>query len=96
MTGAADLLSAGANVICDTTIEGNLQIQSSASASPWQMGGCGPVTVSGNLQFQSNTGTGNTIVQTTVQGNLLCQGNHDVSGSGNTITGNRQGQCAGL
>ena len=96
VTGAADPLSSGANVICDSTIDGNLQIQSSGSSSPWQIGGCGPVTVSGNLQFHSNAGTGNTIVQTTVRGNLQCQGNHDVSGSGNTVTGNRQGQCAGL
>ena len=96
VTGATDPLSSGANVICDSTIDGNLQILSSAAGSPWQIGGCGPVTVSGNLQFQSNAGTGNTIVQTTVRGNLQCQGNHDVSGSGNTVTGNRQGQCAGL
>ena len=96
VTGAADPLSSGANVICDSTIDGNLQIQSSGASSPWQIGGCGPATVSGNLQFHSNAGTGNTIVQTTVQGNLQCQGNHDVSGSGNTVTGNRQGQCAGL
>ena len=96
VTGASDPLSSGANVICDSTIDGNLQIQSSGSSSPWQIGGCGPVTVSGNLQFQSNAGTGNTIVQTTVRGNLQCQGNHDVSGSGNTVNGNRQGQCARL
>ena len=96
VTGATDPLSSGANVICDSTIDGNLQILSSGSSSPWQIGGCGPVTVSGNLQFQSNAGTGNTIVQTTVRGNLQCQGNHDVSGSGNTVNGNRQGQCARL
>jgi hypothetical protein len=54
------------------------------------------VTVSGNLQFHSNAGAGNTIVQTTVHGNLQCQGNHDVNGGGNTVTGNRQGQCVRL
>jgi hypothetical protein len=96
MNGAANPLSSGANVICDSTIDGNLQIQSSGADSPWQIGACGPVTVSGNLQFHSNAATGNTIVQTTVQGNLQCQRNHDVSGSGNTVTGNRQGQCARL
>jgi hypothetical protein len=96
VTGASDPLGSGVNVICDSTIDGNLQIQSSGSSSPWQIGGCGPVTVSGNLQFQSNAGTGNTIVQTTVRGNLQCQGNHDVSGSGNTVNGNRQGQCSRL
>jgi len=96
MTGATDPLSPGANVICDSTIDANLQIQSSGSSSPWQIGSCGPVTVNGNLQFHSNAGTGNTIVQSTVRGNLQCQGNHDVSGSGNTVTGNRQRQCARL
>ncbi len=96
MTGASDPLSPGANVICTSTIDGNLQIQSSGSSSPWQIGGCGPVAVSGNLQFQSNAGTGNTIVQTTVRGNLQCQGNNDVTGAGNTVNGNRQGQCARL
>jgi hypothetical protein len=95
-TGAADPLAPGANVICDSAIGGNLQIQSSGSSSPWQIGGCGPVTVAGNLEFHVNAGTGNTIVRTTVQGNLQCQGNHDVGGGGNTVVGNRQGQCAGL
>jgi hypothetical protein len=96
VTGAADPLGSGTNAICDTAIDGNLQILSSGPSSPWLIGGCGPVTVSGNLQFQSNAGTGNTIVQTTVRGNLECRRNHDVSGSGNTVAGNRQGQCAGL
>ena len=49
-----------------------------------------------NLQFQNNAGTGNTIWRTTVKGNLQCQGNHDVTGGGNTVSGNRQGQCAAL
>jgi hypothetical protein len=31
-----------------------------------------------------------------VHGNLQCQGNHDVNGGGNTVTGNRQGQCVRL
>ena len=93
---ARDLLSFGANTVCASTIKGNAQIQSSAAASPWHIGGCGPVTVSGNVLFQSNAGTGNTITQTKVQGNLQCQNNHDVSGSGNAVSGNRLGQCAGL
>ena len=53
-------------------------------------------SVGGNVQLTGNAGTGNTISHTTVVGNLQCTGNHDVSGSGNTVTGNRQGQCAGL
>ena len=88
-------MSSGANVICNSTIGGNLQVQNSASSAPWRLGGCGPNSVGGNLQFQNNAGTGNTIWRTTVKGNLQCQGNHDVTGSGNTVNGNRQGQCAG-
>ena len=64
------------------------------AGSPWHIGGCGPVTVGGNFQFQSNGGTGNSISMTTVQGNLQCQSNHDVSGTGNTVAGIRQ--CPGV
>ncbi len=94
--GAADPMSSGANVICNTTVGGNVQVQNSAPGAPWHLGGCGPNTIGGNLQFQNNGGTGNTISLSTVKGNLQCQGNHDVTGSGNTVGGNRQGQCAGL
>ena len=89
-------MSSGANVICNTTINGNLQITGSNSSSPWHIGSCGTTTVGGNVQLTGNAGTGNTISQTTVGGNLQCSGNHDVTGSGNTVTGNRQGQCASL
>jgi hypothetical protein len=94
--GAGDPMSSGANVICNTTVGGDLQVQNSASNAPWRLGGCGPNTVGGNLHFQNNGGTGNTISLSTVKGNLHCQGNHDVAGSGNVVTGKRQGQCAGL
>ena len=93
-TGAGDLMSSGANVICNSKVNGNLQIQSSGAGSPWHIGGCGSVTVGGNFQFQSNAGTGNSISMTTVNGNLQCQSNHDVSGTGNTVAGIRQ--CPGV
>jgi beta-glucosidase len=96
VSGAADLMSSGANVICNSTIGGNLQVQNSASGAPWRVGACGPTSVGGNFQFQNNAGSGNTITMTSVKGNLECQGNHDVTGSGNTVTGKRLGQCAGL
>ena len=89
-------MSSGANVICNSSIGGNLQVQNSGSGAPWTVGACGPTSVGGNFQFQNNAGTGNTIRLTTVKGNLQCQGNHDVTGSGNTVSGNRNGQCAGL
>jgi hypothetical protein len=87
-------MSSGANVICNTTINGNVQITGSTSGSPWHIGDCGPTRVGGNLQLTGNGGTGNTISHTTVVGNLQCTGNHDLSGSGNTVNGNRQ--CTGV
>jgi hypothetical protein len=93
-TAATDPLSSGANVVCNTKVTGNLQLQSSGPGSPWHIGGCGPVTVGGNLQFQSNAATGNTISLATVTGNLQCQGTQDVSGSGNTV--HKNNQCPGV
>jgi hypothetical protein len=94
-SAASDAMSSGANVICNTTIQGNLLVQGSASGSPWHVGACGTTTVDGNLVFSQNGGTGNTIANAVVKGNLQCQGNHDVSVSNTTVAGNRLGQCAG-
>jgi hypothetical protein len=47
------------------------------------------------MQFQQNGGTGNTISNTTVAGNLQCDHNADLSGTGNTIPNGKK-QCAGL
>jgi beta-glucosidase len=91
-----DPLSANANVICNTTVKGNLLLQGSDVSSPWRLGACGPVTVGGNLQFQGNAATGNVISGVTVGGNLQCQNNMDVTGGHNTVGGKRGGQCAGL
>ena len=71
--GAGDPMSSGANVICNTTVGGDLQIQNSSTNAPWRLGGCGPNTVGGNLHFQNNGGTGNTISLSTVKGNLHCR-----------------------
>jgi beta-glucosidase len=48
---AADPLSAGTNVICNTTIGGNLVIGRSARRAPWNIGQCGPNTVHGRVVF---------------------------------------------
>jgi hypothetical protein len=96
MTGAGDQMSSGANVICNTTINGSLQVTGSSSAAPVRIGDCGPTKVGGNVQLTGNAGTGNTISHAQVGGNLQCTGNHDVTGSGNTVSGIRQGQCSGL
>jgi hypothetical protein len=93
-SAASDAMSSGANVICNTTIDGNLLLQGSASGSPWHVGACGTTTVSGNVVFNRNGGSGNTIANAVVKGNLVCQGNHDVNVSNTTVGGNRQQQCA--
>jgi hypothetical protein len=93
-SAASDAMSSGANVICNTNIDGNLLIQGSASGSPWHLGTCGTTTVSGNVLFNRNGGNGNTIANGVVKGNLICQGNHDVNVSNTTVGGNRLQQCA--
>jgi hypothetical protein len=97
-SGAGDPMSSGANVICNTTVSGNLHIHGSDASSPWRIGSCGPVSVGGNLLFQQNAATGNTITGTTVQGNVQCVQNADVTGSGNTFGGpaKARGQCASI
>jgi len=55
--GADDPLSAGANVVCNTTIGGNLVIEGSAKSSPWNVGQCGGNTVKGSVTFRGNAGT---------------------------------------
>src|SRR5262249_51549418 len=59
-SGSGDPMSSGANVICNTTVKGNVQIHGSGVASPWRVGSCGPTSVGGNMQFQQNGATGNT------------------------------------
>jgi hypothetical protein len=93
-SGAADPLSAGTNVICDSTIAGNVQLHNSDSGAPWNIGGCGANTIGGNLQFHNNQANGNTIANNTIRGNLQCQQNGTLGGSGNTITG--KNQCPGV
>jgi Fibronectin type III-like domain len=47
--GAADPLSAGTNVICNTSIGGDLVIGRSGRGPPWNIGQCGSTTIHGNL-----------------------------------------------
>jgi beta-glucosidase len=51
VSGAADPLSAGTNIICNTTIGGDLVIGRSGRASMWNLGQCGPNTIHGNVIF---------------------------------------------
>ncbi len=48
---ADDPLSSGVNVICDTTIDGKLQISDSGGSASWNLGLCGPNTVRRGVSF---------------------------------------------
>jgi hypothetical protein len=93
---ASDPLSAGLDVICNDTITGNLTVSGSAAAAPWNIGLCSGNTVNGNLDFDDNAATSNSISGNTIGKNLSCSGNGGVSGGGNKVSGNATGQCAGL
>jgi beta-glucosidase len=94
---ADDPLSSGANVVCDTTVNGNLIIIGSARRAPWNLGQCGGNTVKGNLTFHGNAASGNVLAGNTVGGSLSCSGSAVTGGAnqvgGNKITGRTEGQC---
>lgn len=83
------------NQICGTTVLGNLQFHNNATAVAIGQGTatCPGNSISGGLQVQNNTAAA-TIIGNTVSGNLQCSGNTSISGSGNTVSGHKQGQCA--
>jgi beta-glucosidase len=94
---ADDPLSSGANVVCNTTVNGNLIIIDSSRRAPWSLGQCGGNTVKGNLTFRGNAASGNVLAGNTVGGSLSCSGSA-VTGSasqvrGNKVTGRTEGQC---
>jgi hypothetical protein len=47
--GASDPLSSGVNVVCNTTIGGDLVVASSARSAPWNLSQCGANTVKGSV-----------------------------------------------
>jgi len=51
-SGAADAMSSGANVICNTKITGHLNIHKSAAGAPWRIGACGPTSVGKDIDFR--------------------------------------------
>ncbi len=90
---AADLLSSGTNVICNTTIDGNLLIAGSRHGSPWNIGQCGPTTIHGNVTFAANHASGDSIEGDTIDRNLVCFGNRSVGAANNTVKGRIEGSC---
>ena len=81
---------ASASGIASATISGNFACEFSPS-------GCGTSdsTISGNMQINKN-GSFVTVRDNYVGGNLQCVGNppSSLTVSGNTVAGNKQGQCA--
>jgi hypothetical protein len=76
--------SSPASRICNSVVQGNLQVQSNAAGV--QIGGdltCPGNTVAGNLLVQNNTGP-TQVTGNTVQKNLDCLSNTALTGGGNT------------
>jgi beta-glucosidase len=94
VSDAADPLSAGVNVVCNTTVDGNLIIAGNGRSAPWNLGQCGGNTVDGNLTFHGNAASGNTLTGNTVKGSLSCSAGGSVAADGNKVTGRTEGQCA--
>ena len=91
-----NLTGSAVNQVCGTKVQGNVQISGNAAPVMLGQGGaCGGNTVLGGVQVQNNTAPV-AVVGNTVSGNLACSGNSAITGSGNTVTGHKQGQCAGF
>jgi beta-glucosidase len=91
---AADPLSSGTNVVCNTTVDGNVSLEGSSHSAPWNLGLCGSNTIKGNVTFDANGASGNSLTGNTIGGNLVCQGNGSVTANGNKVKGHTEGQCA--
>jgi beta-glucosidase len=93
VVGADDPLSSGTNVICNTTVDGNLVLRGSSRSAPWNLGLCGGNTIKGGLVFSGNAADGNVLAGNTVGGSMLCTGSGSVSAAANKVKGRVQGQC---
>jgi probable HAF family extracellular repeat protein len=85
---AAPILVGQGGACGGNSIYGNTQIQNNAAAVT-VIGN----TVSGNLQVQNNSAPVS-VIDNTVSRNLQCSGNTAITGNGNKVSGNKQGQCA--
>ena len=91
--GAADPLSSGSNVICNTTVHGNLEVRNSHGGVPWNIGGCGANTIDGNLDFHANAAHGNTLANNHVRRDLSCAADGRTRNAANHVSGRVIGQC---
>lgn len=92
-TDAADPLSSGTNVVCNSKVTGNLKVSGSTGAASWNIGQCGPNTIGGNLVFSSNAAPSNALTENKVAQDLVCTANKKVQTSNNTVKGARTGSC---
>jgi beta-glucosidase len=90
---AADPLSAGSDVVCDTTVRGDVVLRGSARSAPWNFGLCGGNTISGSVTLTGNAAAGSSFSGNTIGGDLVCRGNSAVTVNGNTVRGRSEGQC---
>ncbi len=90
---ADDPLSSGVNVICNTTVKGNLVVRGSGRSSTWNIGLCGGNTIGGSLIFSGNEADANALGGNSVAGTLVCTGSSSIAASGNKVRGRTQGQC---
>jgi len=104
---SADHITGGPKLVCGGTNGGDVSIQQSSSRAYWRIGpefdatvGNGEcfagVTIGGNLSFDDNLGDGD-ITDNRIANNLECHNNVPApTGGGNSVGGNRTGQCAGF
>jgi hypothetical protein len=90
---AADPLSSNTDVLCNTTVAGDVEITGSGNSVPWNLGLCGGNTVHGSVVFTDNAATGNSITGNTVSGKLTCGSDGSIATSGNTVDGVSQMGC---
>ncbi len=72
---AADPLSAQTNIVCNSTVHGDLVVAGSGFAAPWDIGQCGPNVIHGDLVFAGNHASGNSIEGNTIDRDLVCARN---------------------
>lgn len=105
-TGTGDPFHPGLNVICNSVIMGNVEVQNSSATAPFSVGGAGclasaditgsTASVVGNdFRFNNNAALGNDVSNNTIFGNLECNHDGGVGGGGNQVGGNIRGQCTG-
>ncbi len=89
--------NSGGCIAARGSVRGNVQVNNNSNVGG-QGAEVGFNNVGGNVQVNSNSGSSASIVEgNTIGGNLQCARNTPgVGGGGNTVTGTKQGQCAGL